>query len=97
MHAFGLTARELGIDRGLTEPFFASMRSDLSATEHDEASFGRYVYGSAEVVGLMCLRAFLEGQTPDRAAARRARGWGPGAGCGISEDQFPARSRGRLS
>ncbi len=64
VHAFGLTARELGIDRGLTEPFFASMRSDLSATEHDEASFGRYVYGSAEVVGLMCLRAFLEGQRP---------------------------------
>jgi phytoene/squalene synthetase len=39
------------------------MRADLSATEHDQESFDRYVYGSAEVVGLMCLCAFLEGTT----------------------------------
>src|ERR1019366_7353320 len=39
------------------------MRSDLSATEHDQESFDRYVYGSAEVVGLMCLCAFLQGTT----------------------------------
>ena len=35
------------------------MRMDLSATEHDQASFERYIYGSAEVVGLMCLRVFV--------------------------------------
>jgi 15-cis-phytoene synthase len=63
VHAFGLTARETGFNRSLTEPFFDSMRSDLTATEHDQESFDRYVYGSAEVVGLMCLCAFLEGTT----------------------------------
>lgn len=63
VHAFALTARETGFNRGLTEPFFSSMRSDLSETEHDQDSFDRYVYGSAEVVGLMCLRAFLQGTT----------------------------------
>jgi phytoene/squalene synthetase len=63
VHAFALTARETGFNRSLTEPFFDSMRSDLSQTEHDQASFDRYVYGSAEVVGLMCLCAFLEGTT----------------------------------
>jgi phytoene/squalene synthetase len=63
VHAFALTARETGFNRSLTEPFFDSMRSDLSETEHDQESFDRYVYGSAEVVGLMCLCAFLEGTT----------------------------------
>ncbi|WP_307852540.1 squalene/phytoene synthase family protein [Glaciihabitans sp. dw_435] len=59
VHAFGLTARETGFSAELTQPFFESMRTDLSETEHDQESFDRYVYGSAEVIGLMCLRAFL--------------------------------------
>lgn len=59
VHAFALTAREVGFAGELTSPFFESMRVDLSAKEHDQESFDRYVYGSAEVVGLMCLRAFL--------------------------------------
>jgi len=61
VHAFALTARETGFNRSLTGPFFDSMRSDLSETEHDQESFDAYVYGSAEVVGLMCLCAFLTG------------------------------------
>jgi phytoene synthase len=59
VHAFALTARDSGFGNELTAPFFQSMRVDLDATEHDQASFDAYVYGSAEVVGLMCLRAFL--------------------------------------
>ncbi len=70
-HAFALTARETGFGRELTAPFFESMRMDLTATEHDQASFERYVYGSAEVVGLMCLRAFL--QHHSTTADERAR------------------------
>ena len=61
VHAFARSARETEFNRSLTEPFFDSMRSDLSETEHDQESFDRYVYGSAEVVGLMCLCAFLQG------------------------------------
>jgi len=61
VHAFALTARETGFGLEYTAPFFESMRTDLTATEHDRESFDRYVYGSAEVVGLMCLRAFLQG------------------------------------
>lgn len=60
VHAFARTAREVGFGRELTEPFFHSMRMDLTDTEHDQASFDLYVYGSAEVVGLMCLRAFMQ-------------------------------------
>ncbi|MDE9365717.1 squalene/phytoene synthase family protein [Luteipulveratus sp. YIM 133132] len=59
VHAFAATARECGIGADLVTPFFASMRTDLTVREHDAESFARYVYGSAEVVGLMCLKAFL--------------------------------------
>jgi phytoene synthase len=59
VHAFARSARTCGITRELVAPFFESMRSDLIRRVHDRASFERYVYGSAEVVGLMCLRIFL--------------------------------------
>jgi 15-cis-phytoene synthase len=59
IHAFASTARDCGFGRDLIEPFFASMRADLTETVHDAASLERYIYGSAEVVGLMCLAAFI--------------------------------------
>ncbi len=61
IHAFAVTAREVGISKDIVEPFFYSMRQDLTETEHDQKSFDTYVYGSAEVVGLMCLAAFVHG------------------------------------
>lgn len=69
VHAFALTARATGFGAELTAPFFESMRMDLTETEHDQASFERYVYGSAEVVGLMCLRAFVKDEPVDDEAA----------------------------
>ncbi|MFP3714192.1 phytoene/squalene synthase family protein [Puerhibacterium sp. TATVAM-FAB25] len=68
VHAFAVTARRSGIDRALVEPFFRSMRADLSVTTHDPQSYRDYVHGSAEVVGLMCLRVFVDG---DDAAYER--------------------------
>ena len=59
IHAFALAAVECGIGADLTRPFFASMRTDLTRTQHDGASHDAYVYGSAEVVGLMCLQVFV--------------------------------------
>jgi len=59
VHAFAQTARRVGIDLDLVGPFFDSMRSDLTQVQHDFDSLATYIYGSAEVVGLMCLRAFL--------------------------------------
>ena len=61
VHAFALTARRTGITEELTAPFFRSMRADLQRTEHTPASFADYVYGSSEVIGLMCLLCFLDG------------------------------------
>jgi phytoene/squalene synthetase len=62
VHAFAHSARQVGVGADLTRPFFHSMRMDLTETTHTPESFAEYVYGSAEVVGLMCLQAFLEGK-----------------------------------
>lgn len=62
IHAFAHTANETGFGRELIRPFFDSMRMDLWKTRHDQKSFLQYIYGSAEVVGLMCLQAFLQGK-----------------------------------
>lgn len=61
VHAFALTAQKYGIERDLIAPFFASMRMDMTTAEYDEAAYRRYIYGSAEIVGLMCLKVFVEG------------------------------------
>lgn len=60
VHAFAVTARETGITREIVEPFYYSMRQDLHQTKHDQKSFEKYVYGSAEVIGLMCLQTFIQ-------------------------------------
>ena len=65
VHAFARSAAGCGIDADLVDPFFASMRMDLETTVHTRESFDRYVYGSAEVVGLMCLRVFLAEDAAD--------------------------------
>lgn len=61
VHAFAHTANTVGFDRKIIAPFFESMRMDLWKTVHNQESFDKYVYGSAEVVGLMCLQAFVLG------------------------------------
>jgi phytoene/squalene synthetase len=74
-HAFGMTARATGITKDMTAPFFASMRMDLETTEHTPASFDRYVYGSAEVIGEMCLAAFVAtAEGPGHASAEVREG-----------------------
>lgn len=61
VHAFAQTSRTYGITKELIEPFFTSMRMDLSPQVYTQKLYETYIYGSAEVVGLMCLRVFCEG------------------------------------
>ena len=72
VHAFARTARECGVDDSLIGPFFSSMRTDLQTARHDVASHDDYVYGSAEVVGLMCLQVFVNAGAPRPVAAPAA-------------------------
>jgi phytoene/squalene synthetase len=67
VHAFATVARDCAIEPALTGAFFASMRRDLDDVAFDDAEYRHYVHGSAEVVGLMCLRVFLAGRPADPA------------------------------
>lgn len=58
VHAFALTARKFAIGPDLTAPFFGSMRTDITKKVFKESEYRHYVYGSAEVIGLMCLKVF---------------------------------------
>ena len=61
LNSFQKTVNEYGIDHGLIEAFFKSMESDLTENAYDRQGYEEYIYGSAEVVGLMCLYVFCEG------------------------------------
>ena len=61
LHSFQMAVNEYGIDIGLVESFFLSMESDLSNSKYNAEGYQQYIYGSAEVVGLMCLYIFCEG------------------------------------
>jgi phytoene/squalene synthetase len=71
VHAFAATARQSGITSSLIAPFFASMRRDLDPAPFTAKGVADYIYGSAEVIGLMCLRCFLQ-HSPRGAAEVRA-------------------------
>lgn len=58
VHAFMITANKVAITKQLIQPFFKSMRLDLKKSEYNTQEYKNYIYGSAEVVGLMCLKVF---------------------------------------
>lgn len=61
LHSFQLTVNEFKISYDLIDAFFQSMEMDLNKTTYDKEGYNNYIYGSAEVVGLMCLYVFCEG------------------------------------
>lgn len=61
LQSFQLTVNEYKIDHALINAFFHSMEMDLEQKDHSHLSYSEYIYGSAEVVGLMCLYIFVEG------------------------------------
>ena len=63
LHSFQLTVNKYGIPLNLIGAFFISMEMDLSKVSYEDDDYKEYIYGSAEVVGLMCLYVFCEGNT----------------------------------
>jgi phytoene/squalene synthetase len=61
LHRFQLTFRKYNIGYELVDAFFKSMEMDLSKQQYDAEAYQTYIYGSAEVVGLMCLHIFCDG------------------------------------
>lgn len=75
LHAFQEVVNTYHMDRHLIDAFLDSMAMDLDQDRHGRKSFNEYIYGSAEVVGLMCLTVFVGGDSSEYArlapAARR--------------------------
>lgn len=61
LNSFQLTVHAYTIDRELIDQFLKSMEMDLSKITYDKHGIQEYILGSAEVVGLMCLRVFCKG------------------------------------
>jgi len=61
LNSFQKVVHEQRIEMELVDSFLNSMECDLDTSRHDDLSYGQYIYGSAEVVGLMCLRVFASG------------------------------------
>ncbi len=62
LNAFQHTVNKYKIPLDLVEAFFNSMEMDLYQGTYSRSDFDKYVYGSAEVVGLMCLKVFVNGE-----------------------------------
>ena len=62
LNAFQHTYHNYNIERKLVDSFINSMRLDLHKSEYKtEEEYKNYIYGSADVVGLMCLKVFVNG------------------------------------
>lgn len=60
INAFQVTVNKYGIDREYIDAFLNSMEWDLDNSYYERKHYDNYIYGSAEVVGLMCLRVFCD-------------------------------------
>lgn len=65
LHAFQCVVNEYKIDLSYIEAFLKSMEMDLDDQSYDRNLYEEYIYGSAEVVGLMCLKVFCEGDSEE--------------------------------
>jgi len=62
LNSFQIAVNNYGIDKELIDSFLHSMQMDLMPEKtYDKQKYNEYILGSAEVVGLMCLRVFCEG------------------------------------
>tara|TARA_B100000674_G_C37816714_1_gene903799 strand:- start:235 stop:1071 length:837 start_codon:yes stop_codon:yes gene_type:complete len=62
LNSFQFTFHKYNIDMQLVDKFLDSMFMDLDSIKYDPEKYKKYIYGSAEVVGLMCLKVFVEGK-----------------------------------
>jgi phytoene/squalene synthetase len=58
INAFQLTVNQYNINLNYVDAFLNSMEWDLYNSFYEQKNYNNYIYGSAEVVGLMCLRVF---------------------------------------
>jgi len=73
LNSFQATVRKYNIDRELIDAFLKSMRMDLVKQDYQTTSeYNEYIYGSADVVGLMCLKVFVRGDVEKYEALKES-------------------------
>jgi len=85
LHSFQLTVNHYKIDLALIEAFFKSMEMDLDKSVYNQEGYKEYIYGSAEVVGLMCLFVFLDG---NKAEYERLKPYAQALGAAFQKVNF---------
>lgn len=73
LNSFQHTVHKYGIEKELIDSFMSSMRLDLTKSVYaNQEEFQQYIYGSADVVGLMCLKVFVQGDLAKYEALKEA-------------------------
>lgn len=85
LHAFQEVVRRYKIEVDLIDAFLDSMEMDLHHNRYEDSLYKQYIYGSAEVVGLMCLRVFCEG---DESAYEQLKGAARSLGSAFQKINF---------
>jgi phytoene/squalene synthetase len=61
LHSFQYTVNKFNISHDLIDAFLHSMEMDIDKSKYNQDQYNEYIYGSAEVIGLMCVMVFCEG------------------------------------
>lgn len=85
LNSFQQTVHEYELAPELIDAFFKSMEYDLYKTSYNQADYQSYIYGSAEVVGLMCLHIFCE---KDRQAFEHLKPYAQSLGAAFQKINF---------
>ncbi len=85
LHAFQEVVHQYGLELEHIEAFLKSMEMDLYDIEYNDATLKEYIFGSAEVIGLMCLKVFCEG---DNNEYKRLEEWAKSLGSAFQKINF---------
>ncbi len=85
LNSFQLTVNQYSIPHHLIEAFFNSMEMDLNKSVYTTKDYNEYIFGSAEVVGLMCLYVFCEG---DEAGYNKLKPFAQSLGAAFQKVNF---------
>lgn len=85
LNSFQITVNRYKIEHSLIDAFFRSMELDLTQSKYDNQGYNDYIYGSAEVVGLMCLYIFCEG---DKALYDQLKSYAQSLGAAFQKVNF---------
>jgi|TARA_B100000767_G_scaffold155141_2_gene145900 phytoene/squalene synthetase len=85
LHTFQQVYHRYSLDKKHVDLFLQSMEWDLNRADYDRLGFDQYIVGSAEVVGLMCLKVFVNG---DEAEYERLRPFAERLGAAFQKINF---------